>query len=348
MSQELANALVAVIVGAFLAVLLLTPVAAVLYRRRGRLGLGSVLVLIAAAVYGVALWTYTLLPLPVSDDFTCVRPQTTLFASWDDVRARGTGSVGELVRNSMFMQVVLNVVLFVPFGYFVRRVLWRGFVVAGVLGLAASLLIETTQYTGVWGIYDCAYRLFDVDDLATNALGAVIGSLLSAGFVTKDPVRRPLPTHVTRGRRWTGMALDALVVTILATGVNIAWRAYHLYGPGDEARLDPHVDAWLAWGVAGAAQLVVVLLAGRTIGEWAVAVRTRARVPALAVPGRVVKWASGVGAYAALSAWDGPAWISYGFLVVTLLAAWSGREHRGLANTLGGLDLEVATDRAGR
>ncbi|MFC6154906.1 VanZ family protein [Nocardioides yefusunii] len=341
MSQQASNAFLAILVGAFLAVLLITPVAAVMYRRNGRLGLGAVLTLVAAAVYGVALWTYTLLPLPSSNEFSCQPAQTTLFASWADVKERGVGSLGQLARNSMFMQVVLNVVLFVPFGFFVRRVLRRGFLVAGVLGFTTSLLIETTQYTGVWGVFECAYRLFDVDDLATNTLGAVVGSLLSAFVVTKDPERRPLPTHVSRGRRWTGMLLDALVTSIVAVGVNIAWRWYHLYGPGDAARLDDHLDAWIAWGAAGLLQLVVVLLAGRTIGEWAVAVRTRARRPALALPGRVVKWATGVGAFAALTAWDGPGWAYVVFLVVTVVAAWSGREHRGLSNTLGGLDLEV-------
>ena len=70
-----------------------------------------------------------------------------------------------LLRDLAFLQIALNVLLFVPLGYFVRVVLHRGVLVATALGLGVSLLIEVTQRTGVWNLYDCAYRLFDVDDL---------------------------------------------------------------------------------------------------------------------------------------------------------------------------------------
>ncbi len=83
-----------------------------------------------------------------------------------------------LLRDPAFLQVALNVLLFVPLGVLVRLILKRGVVVATALGLAVSLLIETTQLTGVWHLYDCAYRLFDVDDLVVNTLGALVGSRL--------------------------------------------------------------------------------------------------------------------------------------------------------------------------
>lgn len=339
------NALLAVLAGSGVAVLLVTPVAAVLYRRRGGMGLGSLLTLLAGAVYGVALWTYTLLPVPERDEIRCAGTQLVPFATWDDIAERGVGSVGELLGNAAFLQVAFNVALFVPFGFFVRRILRRGFVVAGVLAACTSLLIETTQYTGVWGLYDCAYRVLDVDDLLTNTTGAVIGSLLSALFVSRRVRQRPLPDHVTRGRRWMGMVLDALVMTVIAFTVNVAWRAFHLYGAGDEKYLDGALESWLAWGAAGLVQLVVVFVAGRTVGEWAVAVRTvpraggRASLPVLVA--RLLKWVLGVGAFAALSAWSGPERVLDVFLLVTFLAAWSGRDHAGLANAAAGLDLRV-------
>ena len=60
-----------------------------------------------------------------------------------------------------------------------RVLLGRGILTAVFVGFAVSLFIELTQFTGVWGIYPCAYRVFDVDDLVTNTLGALAGSLLS-------------------------------------------------------------------------------------------------------------------------------------------------------------------------
>lgn len=339
------NALLAVLAGSVLALVLVTPVAAVLYRRRGGMGIGSLVTLLAAAVYGVALWTYTLLPVPERDEIRCAGTQLVPLATWDDIAARGVGSVGELLGNAAFLQVAFNVALFVPFGFFVRRILRRGFLVAGVLAALTSLLIELTQYTGVWGIYECAYRVLDVDDLITNTTGAVLGSLLSALFVSRTVRQRALPDHVSRGRRWMGMALDALVMTGIAFTVNVAWRAFHLYGAGDEKYLDGALESWLAWGAAGLVQVVVVLAAGRTIGEWAVAVRTVRRDGSrvtLPVPmARVLKWTLGVGAFAGLSAWSGPDRVLDVFLLITFLAAWRGRDHAGLANAAAGLDLRV-------
>ena len=44
-----------------------------------------------------------------------------------------------------------------------------------VLGAALSLTIELTQLTGIWGLYPCAFRKFDIDDLLVNTLGVVLG-----------------------------------------------------------------------------------------------------------------------------------------------------------------------------
>jgi glycopeptide antibiotics resistance protein len=46
---------------------------------------------------------------------------------------------------------------------------------AVLMGFGLSLSIELTQLTGVWGLYACAYRKFDADDLILNTLGAAIG-----------------------------------------------------------------------------------------------------------------------------------------------------------------------------
>src|SRR5690606_31834415 len=120
-----------------------------------------------------------------------------------------------LVQDPAFLQVALNVLLFVPLGFFVRRVLRRGVLVATLVGLATSLLVELTQATGVWGIYDCAYRLLDVDDLIVNTAGAAIGSIASVLVVRRREEQVELPTSVTLGRRWVGMVSDLLFVLVL-------------------------------------------------------------------------------------------------------------------------------------
>jgi glycopeptide antibiotics resistance protein len=41
------------------------------------------------------------------------------------------------------------------------------------------LAVELTQLTGIWGLYPCPYRQFDVDDLILNTTGVVIGFALA-------------------------------------------------------------------------------------------------------------------------------------------------------------------------
>ncbi len=73
------------------------------------------------------------------------------------------------------LQLVMNVVFFMPLGFMLCR--WAGwrFWVALPFSFGCSVFIETSQLTGFWGLYPCAYRQFDVDDMLTNTLGAVIG-----------------------------------------------------------------------------------------------------------------------------------------------------------------------------
>ncbi|WP_162602538.1 VanZ family protein [Nocardioides daejeonensis] len=341
MSSTVANALLAIVGGCGLAVLLLIPVAAYQYRRDGRLGLGDLTVMLGAAIYGLALWCYTMLPLP-DEGYACVGRQLTPGATIheiDPVRGQGWAT---LFRDPAFLQVALNLVLFLPLGYYVRRVLGRGVVVATLVGLGVSLTIEVTQASGLWFLYPCAYRLFDVDDLIVNTAGAAIGSVLAVLLVRRHPDSRPLPTRITLGRRWMGMACDALFVLLLGSTCAVLYRAWILYGVDGE--IDMRLQTALQWGVPGLVEAVLVLAAGRTVGEWVVSMRAvRGRLPAWF--GRPAKLLLGVGPLLLLGAshapWTGPALAA--FLLVTLLAPLATPDRRGLSHLASGLDLEITT-----
>ena len=53
-----------------------------------------------------------------------------------------------------------------------------GVATAALFGLGLSLACELSQLTGVWGLFPCAYRSFNVDDLMLNTLGVCAGALL--------------------------------------------------------------------------------------------------------------------------------------------------------------------------
>jgi glycopeptide antibiotics resistance protein len=217
-------------VGAF--ALIFFPVIAVQYRKYGRftglrlLGAGAV------SVYVTTLIAYTLLPLPESRETVCTPPlQPVPFHFLADIAAENPGSdVLALLTSRTTLQVVFNVVLFVPLGIIARGFFSRTLPVTAALGGGTSLLIEATQYTGIWGIYSCAYRLADVDDLLTNTLGALIGALVAPTVLAWMPRERAL--RATRGvarpvtvwRRWLGMAIDFSLFSVLGSVLVVCYR----------------------------------------------------------------------------------------------------------------------------
>lgn len=146
MGNEVYSGAVAIGLGALVGVALFVPFVALSYRRRGGLTIGRFLLWAAALVYFLAIWTYTLLPLPDSTDYVCAGVNLDLTAFLDDLRSARS------VTDFAVLQLALNVLLFVPLGFFLRVLGGRGIVVALLVGFGVSLAIETTQLTGVWGL----------------------------------------------------------------------------------------------------------------------------------------------------------------------------------------------------
>lgn len=340
------NGVVATVVGLAVAVLLLAPTAAVQYRRDGRLGAGDLATLVGAAVYGLALWTYTLMPFPVDDTFACRPRQLDVLGSFRPVFERGLLGPAALLHDTAFQQLALNVLLFVPLGIFVRLVLHRGVVVTTVLGLLVSLAIETTQLTGVWSLYHCAYRVFDVDDLLVNTAGAFAGGVL-AWLLLHRHRREPeaLPTTITLGRRWVGFASDAIFIAATGVAAVLAFRVFTVYGRGlTYGQVDPTVSDALQLLVPLLPEAVLVLWTGRTLGEWVISVRPVPRRPRLVVARRVLKLVLGVGAFATLVAVDFPGSevLLVVLVVATLATSVRSASHRGLTHAVTGMDLTIS------
>jgi glycopeptide antibiotics resistance protein len=302
MSGQVFPALVALIFGALFGLLLFVPFVAVQYRRQGRLTLRQTLLWSGFLVYCLALWTYTLLPLPSPDELVCAPTQLRPFQFVNDIFDYPSGSAGELARNPAVMQVALNVMLFVPLGFFIRLVWRRGFAVAGLAGLAISLAIEVTQVTGVWTLYSCSYRVFDVDDLMANTGGALLGGLLSAALRpwlsdrgASAAAAEPRP--VTVPRRLLGMVCDVLSVWLIGGFVGIVvnvWRLYVMDADPTTLSQGPASFASTAVTLLGLAALV--LASGRTVGDLAVMIRWEdgVRPPLVA---RLLRYLGGIGGW---------------------------------------------------
>ncbi|MHA7135422.1 VanZ family protein [Oerskovia turbata] len=244
-------AYVGVIGGTLVFLAILLPVVVWQYRRYGRLSWLRLLGSAAVAVYGVALVAYTLLPLPSGDLAQwCAQhgfsgPQLDPFQFVEDIRRDTAGmSAAARLRSPAVLQTVFNVVLFIPWGVLVRRFFGWRLPLTVASAFAASLLIETTQGTGVFGLIPCSYRLADVDDLMTNTLGGLIGALIAPVVLRWMPrstdlaAQRGVPRPVTVWRRWLGMGLDAALVSVVGVVLVLSYRVV-LVAVGQDVPLDP-------------------------------------------------------------------------------------------------------------
>ncbi|MYW91888.1 VanZ family protein [Amycolatopsis rubida] len=110
-------------------------------------------------------------------------------------------SAADWFTTQTFQQAAMNVLLFVPLGFF-ARVLWRrGLVGALAIGFAASLAVEITQLTANFGTAPFVYRIFDVDDLMTNTFGSGLGWLAGALLLALRPISSTLRVEPARSER---------------------------------------------------------------------------------------------------------------------------------------------------
>ena len=130
MSTWIAQGQLALVNALIVFVVTFVPVVAWQYRRYGRPNAARLLGAFGLASYTTALLTYTWLPLPDRDTLDCTRapiPQAVPGAFVGDIaRALDRFGLPDALWSFTVLQVVLNVVLFVPWGVVVRQFLHRG------------------------------------------------------------------------------------------------------------------------------------------------------------------------------------------------------------------------------
>ncbi|UUE20985.1 VanZ family protein [Microbacterium sp. J1-1] len=341
MEDQVRLGVIAIAIGLAFGVVLFVPFVAVSYRRRGRLGVGRALLWLSALIYFWAIWTYTLLPLPDPDTIRCVGAITDPMSVVRDVQ-KAFAAPGNPLRQPALLQLVFNVLLFLPLGFFVRVIAGRGVLAAFAAGFGLSLLVETTQLTGVWGIYPCAYRFFDVGDLMTNTLGAVVGCMLALVVPrnlrgAKASPDADLPRPVTRGRRALAMLCDALAYSFLSTAIGVTVQVWLEYVVRDRAAvIDGSISSAAGAVVPAGLFLVLILSTGRSVGDFAVQLRyTGSRLPAPIA--RLLRWAGGIAGLSALALGGNLFDLASSILIlVAIVLLFTTRLGRGLPGVLSG------------
>jgi glycopeptide antibiotics resistance protein len=227
------KAIASILVGLLISAIVFVPVVFFQYRKYGQFSPSRMFWLIFAIVYFSGVIAYTIFPLPdLTPQWCAANPRPF---NWDpiiyfkDMYHHLAGkSLLVWLRSWDVMQMVLNIVLFMPLGLITRQLygfrVWQ----TGLLGLALSFGIETTQWSGNWGLAECAYRFADVNDLITNTSGAFLGAALALALprFTDSPEflekRRGQARPLSRTRRFAGMFFDVLYMGILVIGMMAA------------------------------------------------------------------------------------------------------------------------------
>ncbi|MVM55329.1 VanZ family protein [Gordonibacter urolithinfaciens] len=243
------------------------PILAYLYHRDGRLRAASAVSAYLAVLYVLGLGCFTLYPLPDGASGPGItygiEPRFNPLGFLDDLAKDGVRALPDMVANVAF---------FVPLGFIAGRLLrWR-FAPTLALGFGASLLIETAQLTGLFGLYPYAYRMFDVLDLFCNTMGAAFGwsgtvlagRLLPPSESAREGRVTDRPGFVRRAvAYWIDLTVMGVVLIVLLAAASVVMHA-----AGDSSWAD---GSW--WERAAAIAVFVAfegvvpwLRQGRTLG----------------------------------------------------------------------------------
>ncbi|GIP27018.1 permease [Paenibacillus sp. J23TS9] len=256
----------------FAALLFTLPFLIVQYRKYGYINKVRTFVLYLFLLYLLNAFFLVILPLPATRHnpaLTSGAMQLLPLNFINDI-LKETSVIGEdpstylhLLKERAFLQVIFNIILTVPFGMVLRYYFRTGWVRSILFSFLLSLFFEVTQLTGIYGLYDHAYRVFDVDDLIMNTLGGICGYLAAewlSGLLPRieklDEDVNVSTKRVTYTRRAIAFLIDSLIWPILMA------MCYVLHIPA---------SFWVATGIYFI--LIPWFTDGLTPGKWVVRIR---------------------------------------------------------------------------
>ena len=219
------------------ALLLAVPYALYQYRRFGAISIWKTFVVFTFILYFLCAVSLIVFPLP-ADHSAVVEsartPQLHPFHVIDQIRETTDFSLsdrstwGPALRSPVVYEAIFNVMLTVPLGAYLCYLFRCRWWMALLIGMATTLLFETSQLTGLFGLYAHPYRLFDVDDLILNTTGTMLGFWLMIPLAwalpSMDEVNEQARERGSSRASLTRRALAAVVdLTVLAVFFVLAW-----------------------------------------------------------------------------------------------------------------------------
>lgn len=237
MSQYIHVIYTAAIIFPMIAMVITLPILLVNYHRYGALPKWNIFMLYTFVFYMLCAYFLTILPLPSRSYVAHLTTPThnfvpftfiTYFLKYNPFSLTHPSTWIAALKAPTVIQPAFNLLLTLPFGFYLRYYFNRNWKQTVLLSFCLSLFYELTQLSGLYWIYPRPYRLFDVDDLMLNTLGGFLGGSLAIWLgrflpnkqkVDKSAVAKSQNISVIR--RGTALAVDWIIIYIVSGILNI-------------------------------------------------------------------------------------------------------------------------------
>ncbi|MBQ9119821.1 MAG: VanZ family protein [Lachnospiraceae bacterium] len=216
-----------------LAMVMTLPFMVYNYRRYGSIPFMRFLCIYLFVFYMLCVYFLVILPLPPIEEVAkLTTPYLNLklfkdvekIVSLEPVMPENWQGWVAFLKNWAGLEPVCNVIMLIPFGFFLRYYFKRGFWQTLLFSLLLSVFFELTQLSGLYGIYPRPYRYVDVNDLFNNTLGGCIGWLVVPLFAWLLPTRDEIDRNAyknasanTYTRRLIALLIDWMIGTIVVS-----------------------------------------------------------------------------------------------------------------------------------
>lgn len=270
---------VAAIVFVLLTVMLFIPWCIYTFRKYGFLSISKSIIMFSFIFYFFAALFLVLLPLPETTNYCAqIKPDTVFynlrpFQFISDILYNSGISLTSpatwmyIFKQPSFYQAFFNFLLLMPLGVYIRyflneRKYWKR---AFVIGLAMTLFYEITQVTGIYGIYNCPYRIFDIDDLLLNSTGALIGFLVAPIILALLPSHDDVVEHAQEIKKQHNVSpLQQLLALIIDVAIIFySWDVLALL-TGEHSAVFEFIYTTLLFAVMFA--IIPIATGGATLG----------------------------------------------------------------------------------
>lgn len=263
------------------------PYAIYQYRKYGSLLVLRIVIVYSFILYMTCAYFLTMLPLPpIAEVSRYTSPTMDLvpFHAWTNfwentsLVLSDSSTYLKAMKEQCFYEPFFNILLLVPLGVYLRYYFRRSWWQTILIGFLVSLSFELIQLSALFGIYPRPYRLFQVDDLINNTLGALVGFWITPVFSFFLPSRDRLDeVSYKRGRTVTYMRRGFAFLfdwAILTGALHLAGRVLGSPTLSDMLAMDGKRSVVLYIIVIVLYFILIPWLTrGRTIGKFMVGIR---------------------------------------------------------------------------